>query len=79
MTRRSRREIEKALDGLTDDEDTDDLGDPCPACGGGPPGTDAKLGITAEFATAECTCDVDRPEGVTPWTLTPGRGRERPR
>ena len=61
MTRRSRRELERAVRELTPDDAV--AGDRCPKCGGLPTGTDAREGITAEFATLECTCDVDLPDG----------------
>ena len=55
MTRRSRREIENALDDLADDLTVAE--EPCPDCGGAPPGFDAAEGVTAEFVTYECSCD----------------------
>jgi hypothetical protein len=55
MTRRSRREIENALDDLADDLTVAE--EPCPDCGGAPPGFDAAEGVTAEFVNYECTCD----------------------
>lgn len=59
MTRRSRREIENALDALEDGDGVDT--DRCSECGGVRRKTDAGLGVTAPFVTYECTCDADAP------------------
>lgn len=61
MTRRSRRELERALDAL---RDSPDLGDDV---------TDADLGVTAEFVTYEAASDTDGPEAQFQ-TVKPGEG-----
>ncbi|MGB9931561.1 hypothetical protein [Haloarcula amylolytica] len=60
MTRRSRREIERAIEDLTD----------TPSCGGEI--TDADLGVTAEFVTYEADVDGVGPEAQFQ-TVVPGK------
>jgi hypothetical protein len=62
MTRRSRRELERAVEELTPAEDV--RTERCSECGGLPPGSDGKMGVTAPFVTYECTCDRTLPPGV---------------
>jgi hypothetical protein len=61
MTRRSKRELERALDAL---RDSPDLGDDV---------TDADLGVTAEFVTYEADVDADDTEAQFR-TARPGEG-----
>jgi len=69
VTRRSRREIERAVEDLASDAVPEDAR--CPECGGRPPGYDDAEGVTAEFVTYECTCDGEGRSGrfdvVVPW------------
>lgn len=60
--RKSRDSLRRALDDL-DDDSVDDAA-PCPDCGGLPAGADARMGVTAEFVTFECSCDDEAPAGV---------------
>ena len=66
MTRKSRRELENALDALADD--TAPAGEPCSECGGLPEGFDAAEGVTAPFVTYECTCGRNPVDGVAQFT-----------
>ena len=66
MTRKSRRELENALDALADD--TAPAGKPCPECGGAPEGFDAAEGVTAPFVTYECICGRDPVDSVAQFT-----------
>lgn len=59
MTRKSKREIERALDDLESSTDPSNDAPRCDDCGGLPEGYDAAEGVTAPFATYECTCPVD--------------------
>jgi len=61
VTRKSRREIERALDDLAD------------APKWGDDVTDADLGVSAEFVTYEANIDTDGPEGQFQ-TVTPSDG-----
>lgn len=58
MTRRSRREIERAVEDLATDTDAPDR---CDDCGRLPPGRDGALGVTADWVTYECTCNRPPP------------------
>jgi hypothetical protein len=61
MTRKSKRELENALDDLADDLAVAE--EPCPECGGAPEGFDAAEGVTAPFVTYECACDREDADG----------------
>jgi len=64
MTRKSRREIERAQDDLIDTPEwADDV-------------TDADLGVTADFVTYEATVNAAGPEGQFQ-TVTPATGGDR--
>jgi hypothetical protein len=62
MTRKSRRELERALEDLSTPADV--RAERCSECGGLPTGSDAALGVTAPFVTYECTCDRTLPDGA---------------
>jgi hypothetical protein len=66
MTRRSRREIERAVGELA--VDATPSNGKCPNCGGFPPGFDAEEGVTVEWVTYECTCDPTMADGATRFT-----------
>lgn len=64
MTRRSKREVERALEELSTRPSSLSR-ESCSDCGGAPAGTDAREGVTAPFATLECVCDAEPPASVS--------------
>lgn len=63
MTRKSKREIENAIEGMDTGATSDDTGEVCEECGyeidpshAGAP--------TSDFVHLGCTCDPDLPEGA---------------
>lgn len=62
MMRKSKRELKRAVSELSEGGRNSEV---CVVCGGGPPGTDAREGVTAPFVTIECTCDEPGPKGWT--------------
>jgi len=60
MTRKSRREIERAIEDLTDDANSQNQ---CSECGGLLSEADESLGVNADYVTYECTCDDADPVG----------------
>ena len=70
--RRSKRELERAIEELTGESVGLDDRDCCDGCGGLLDQSDAGLGVTAPFVTFGCTCD-DETDAGTAWP-TPGGG-----
>lgn len=61
MTRRSKCELDRALD---DVDARVDVGEQCETCGCALSETDSRMGVTAAFVTYECTCDDLLSDGV---------------